>query len=132
ANRIANNVAGVAGPRSCRTRTLKASATALPATSSTSGRAAAAARSLSSLLSGLACAAGGAESHYSLTQERRVAAERFIDRFVGFLVPPGKYRIVTVVERVPVAQISPQPGDCIYRTEGDGLFNLDCVRIAAA
>src|ERR1043166_2404779 len=68
ANRIAHNVAGVARSSTCRARTLKATAAALAATSSTSGHATASG-SPSALLSGLACAAGGAESHYSFTQE---------------------------------------------------------------
>src|SRR5439155_10141720 len=69
------------------------------------------ARSGATACSAIRCCAGRAglcsfrtQTDDAFTQESRVGRERLVESLVRFFIPPGEQGIVTIVERVPIAQ----------------------------
>src|SRR2546423_11957567 len=105
ANRIADNVAGVAGARSYAHSRWPL---ALPGPASRR------------IVPG-ACALSS-QTHYAFTEKGTVTGQCLVERFVRFFVPPGEDGIISIVERVPIAQIAAQRVDRIHRAKRNSLL----------
>src|SRR2546423_625770 len=105
-NRVADDVAGVAGTRGyARSRW----PLALPGPASRR------------IVPG-ACALSS-QTHYAFTEKGAVTGQGLVERFVRFFVPPGEDRIISIVERVPIAQIAAQRVDRIHGAKRNSLLD---------